>query len=231
MEGVFKFWQNVEKRTKSLMPPQVFPAVVKEVDEDMRTCTVRINDNVDIEDVRLYAVSDDSLKGFCLIPATDSTVLVGAMDGRQDFYVVMFSEVDKVLGSIGDKTEIAIDEKSLSYKCDKTEITVQSAEMTAKIDGVEFEVKDNKVKVQADEIVFNGGGNEGLVKIKELTEKINGIVQKFNGHTHTVTPDNIQTTATVAMGPVGQISGTVPAPSTKIAELNKSAYEDTKVKH
>lgn len=180
MEGVFKFWQNVEKRAKNLMPLQVFPAVVKEVDEDMRTCTVRINDNVDVEDVRLYAVVDDSLKGFCLIPAIDSTVLVGAMDGRQDFYVVMFSEVDKVLGSIGDKTEIAIDEKSLSYKCDKTEFTVQSAEMTAKIDKVEFEVKDNKVKVNADEIVFNKGENGGLVNVDGLTTQLNAVENDLN---------------------------------------------------
>ena len=231
MEGVFKFWQNVEQRAKSLMPPQVFPAVVKEVDENMRTCTVRINDNVDVEDVRLYAVIDDSLKGFCLIPAIDSTVLVGAMDGRQDFYVVMFSEVDKVLGSIGDKTEIALDEKSLSYKCDKTEITVQSAEMTAKIDGVEFEVKNNTVKVNAKEIVFNDGKNDGLIKIGKLTEKINALVKSFNNHTHSVSSKDLTTTATVGIGSVGTIQGTVPAPSTNADSLVQTDYEDDTIKH
>lgn len=240
MEGVFKFWQNVEKRAKSLMPPQVFPAVVKKVDKDMRTCTVRINDNVDIEDVRLYAVSDDSLKGFCLIPAIDSTVLVGAMDGRQDFYVVMFSEVDKVLGSIGDKTEIAIDEKSLSYKCDKTEITVQSAEMTAKIDGVEFGVKDNKVKVNAEEIVFNDGKNDGLIKIKDLTAKLNGLVDSFNNHTHTIEPVSVPGTGLTTPTGGGKVSGiaktaeiNVPAPATTVqaASFDKKDYEDTIIKH
>lgn len=215
MEGVFKFWQNVEKRAKSLMPPQVFPAVVKEVDEDMRTCTVRINDNVDIEDVRLYAVSDDSLKGFCLIPAIDSTVLVGAMDGRQDFYVVMFSEVDKVLGSIGDKTEIM----------------VQATELKAKLDEVEFEVKDNKVKVNADEIVFNDGGNGGLIKIEKLTEKINALVDSFNNHTHPVSSTDLTTTATVGTGSAGTIQGTVPAPTTRADSLDQKYYENASIKH
>ena len=241
MEGVFKFWKNVEQRAKSLMPPQVFPAVVKEVDEDMRTCTVRINDNVDIEDVRLYAVIDDSLKGFCLIPAIDSTVLVGAMDGRQDFYVVMFSEVDKVLGSIGDKTEIAIDEKSLSYKCDKTEITVQSAEMTAKIDGVEFEIKDNKVKVNAKEIVFNDGNNDGLININDLTNKLNELIRKFNEHEHiipSITTSVTGSTDATVPGKVSTVSGAgsvsnVKAPKILLpaSTLNAADYKDTNIKH
>lgn len=231
MEELNRFWKNVTQKAKGLVPLQVFPAVVKQVDEKLRTCTVRVNDNVDIEDVRLYAVVDDGLKGFCLLPATDSTVLVGRIANSNELFVCSFSVVDKVLGTLGDNVEIAIDEESLSYKCDKTEIAVKSAELTARIDGVELEVKDNKVKVKADEIAYNGGKNDGLIKINDLTTQINGIVDKFNNHTHPVTPKDITTTATVAMGPVGQISGTVPAPSTKLAKLDKSDYEDTKIKH
>lgn len=227
MESVFKFWQNVEKRAKSLMPPQVFPAVVKEVDEDMRTCKVRIGDNVDVEDVRLYAVVDDSLKGFCLIPAIDSMVMVGAMDGKQDFYVAMFSEVDKVLGSIGDKTEIALDEASLSYKVDKTEIVVKSAEITAKIDKVEFEVKDNKIKVKADEIVFNDGGNGGLVNVNGLTSQLNAVEKDLN------TLKAIFSSWTVAPqdgGATLKFATTDWAGRQLVASTNGD-YEDTKVKH
>lgn len=210
---------------------QVFPAVVSAVDEKARTCKVKIVDNVEYEDVRLYAVVDDSLKGFCLIPAVDSMVLVGRIGNGNELCVVSFSEVDKVLGTIGDNVEVAIDKESLSYKCDKTEIVVKSAELTSKMDNVELEVKGNKIKVKADEIEFNGGDNDGLIKINELTDKINGIVDAFNKHTHTITPKDIQTTATVLIGAVGQISGTVPAPSATISKLDKSAYEDTKVKH
>ena len=232
MEELNKFWKNVTNRAKGLVPMQVFPAVVKKVDEKLRTCTVCMNDNVDIEDVRLYAVVDDSLKGFCLIPAKDSMVLVGRIANSNELFVCSFSVVDKVLGTIGDKMEISIDEESLSYKCDKTEIEVKSAELTAKIDGVELEVKGNKIKVKAEEIAFNGGSNDGLIKINDLTTKINGIVDEFNKHTHPVTPKDVKTTATVSTGPtVGEISGTVPAPSTKLDKLEKSAYEDTKVKH
>ncbi len=236
MESVFKFWQHVEDRVKRLMPIQVFPAVVKEVDEDLRTCTVRINDNVDFEDVRLYAVIDDSLSGFCLIPAIDSTVLVARIANGNDLHVVSFSEVDKVLGTIGDKTEIAIDEASLTYKFDKTEIAVKSAEVTAKIDGVELEVKENKVKIKADEIAFNGGEKGELINIDDLTGKINELVDVFNKHTHTIKP--ISVPASGLTSPAGAVTGSattasvgVPAPDSSASRLDKKDYKDDKIKH
>ena len=175
MEELNKFWKNVTDKAKDLIPMQVFPAVVKDVDEQQRTCTVRVNDNVDIEDVRLYAVVDDRLKGFCLIPAKDSMVLVGRIANSNELFVCSFSVVDKVLGTIGDKMEIAIDEESLSYKCDKTEIEVKSAELTAKIDGVELEVKGNKIKVKAEEIAFNDGNNKGLAKVEVIKDNLDAL--------------------------------------------------------
>lgn len=180
MESIFKFWQNVETRAKQVIPPQVFPAVVKEVDEDLRTCTVRINDNVDFEDVRLFALPDDSLKGFCLIPAKDSTVLVARIAGCNDLFVTSFSVVDKVIGTIGDKMEVAMDAESLSYKCDKTEAVVKSNDIQVKTENVTFTVSDKKVTVDADEVVFNKGNNAGMVKVQGLTKQLNAIEQDIN---------------------------------------------------
>ncbi|MDE5704399.1 MAG: hypothetical protein K2H70_06220 [Bacteroidales bacterium] len=236
MESVLKFWRNIEGRVKDMLPVQVFPAVVKEVDEGLRTCTVRINDNVDFEDVRLYAVVDDDLKGFCLIPAVDSTVLVGRIANGNELCVVSFSVVDKVLGTIGDKVEIAIDEKSLSYKCDKTEMVVKSAEVMAKIDGVELEAKENKVKVKADEIAFNGGEKGELINIDDLTGKINELVDVFNEHTHTI--KSISVPALGLTSPAGAVTGTantasvdVPTPDSPASKLDKKDYKDDKIKH
>ena len=175
MEEVNKFWQHITKKAKGLVPMQVFPAVVKKVDEQLRTCIVRVNDNVDIEDVRLYAVVDDELKGFCLLPATDSIVLVGRVANSNELFVCSFSVVDKVLGTIGDNVAVAMDKESLTYKCNKTEIEVKSAELTAKIDGVELEVKGNKIKVNADEIAFNGGNNNGLAKVGVIKDNLDAI--------------------------------------------------------
>lgn len=191
MESVFKFWQKVDGKIRGMIPVQVFLAVVSEVDETARTCKVKVNDNVEYEDVRLYAVVDDSLKGFCLVPVVDSMVLVGRIGNGNELYVVSFSEVDKVLGSIGDKTEIAIDEESLSYKCDKTEIaidkdslsckvdktdvSVKSNDVQVKIDGVTFAVADKKVTIDADEIDLNGTANSGVPKVKAVKDNLDAI--------------------------------------------------------
>lgn len=67
------------------------------------------------------------------------------------------------------------------------------------------------------DIIINGGNNDGIIKIKELTNKLNALVQKFNTHTHPAALG----TATVAVSPT-----TSPA-----SNFNKSDYEDIKVKH
>lgn len=67
------------------------------------------------------------------------------------------------------------------------------------------------------DIIINGGNNDGIIKIKELTNKLNALVQKFNTHTHPAALG----TATVAVSPTTSLA----------SNFNKSDYEDTKVKH
>lgn len=64
-------------------------------------------------------------------------------------------------------------------------------------------------------IVINGGSNDGLVKINELTQKLNQLVQQFNAHTH----------------PVPNGSSSAPTPPIAFPYFSKTQYEDTKVKH
>ncbi len=168
MENVFKFWKNVERKTQELLPLQVFPAQVKKVDEETRTCTVRVNDNVDLFDVKLYAVTDKDLKGFCLIPAQDSQVLVARIANGNDLYVCMFSVVDKVLGTIGKHTDLLVEEEHIQLKTEQ----------------VKIEVTNDKIKVDAPEITFKGSDNVGLLTTAELTDKINALVDAFNEHMH-----------------------------------------------
>lgn len=65
----------------------------------------------------------------------------------------------------------------------------------------------------AESITINGGKLGGLVNVEQLTQKINELVQAFNAHTHQG-----------FHGPTG--------PPLKTAQpLNRSDYEDTKIKH
>lgn len=65
---------------------------------------------------------------------------------------------------------------------------------TEKIKSAEICIGNNSVVINADNIVFNGGELGGLVKIKELTDKLNGLkntvndlVNAYNGHIHSTT--------------------------------------------
>lgn len=229
MESVFEFLRKMDEKTRGMIPVQVFPAVVSEVDETTRTCKVKVNDNVEFEDVRLYAVVDDSLNGFCLIPAVDSMVLVGRIGNGNELHVVSFSEVDKVLGTIGDNVEIAIDEESLSYKCDKTEATVKSNDIQVKTEGVTFTVSDKNVTVDAEEVVFNGG-KKGIPNVDSVEKNLKAI-KSYVESMHTAIDAGLKGVgaSTAASGALGAEAYGLAMEAVKPIQLED--MEDTKVKH
>ena len=112
--------------------------------------------------------------------------------------------------------DMAIDEVKLNATCtDGRGIvihpTVGSIVLITSIDGVQWFVS---MFEQIDTIVINGGQNDGLVKINELTAKLNELVNLFNAHTHPI-PD-----------------GNTSAPNLPQAQsFNASDYKDTKIKH
>lgn len=89
------------------------------------------------------------------------------------------------------------------------------------------------VVLQVDEvesITINGGELGGLIKIQELTDKINALVDKFNSHTHTLATGTVQVEGTATkqanLAPI-----TVPSVTSKATKLDKRDYEDETVKH
>jgi len=88
---------------------------------------------------------------------------------------------------------------------------------------------NNLVILQVDEvekIIVNGGELGGLIKIQELTDKINALVEAFNSHTHLLPAGAVITSAGPSTNPVN-----VPAITKKAAKLNKKDYEDETIKH
>lgn len=63
------------------------------------------------------------------------------------------------------------------------------------------------------DIVINGGGYGGLIKIEDLVDELNRLVQTFNSHTHVVP------------------NGTSNAPSTLASSFSTSTLENTKIRH
>ena len=75
-------------------------------------------------------------------------------------------------------------------------------------------------------IEINGGQLGGLINIEALTEKINGLVDAFNAHTHTIPTGGVVCGVYPNDAPVN-----VPAVNKKASKLDKGDYEDETVKH
>lgn len=101
---------------------------------------------------------------------------------------------------------------------------------TSKIDKVIIQTGDMALNVSADGVVMNGGKLGGMIDIAKLTDKVNELADAFNNHTHTIPVGAIATTGS-ATSQTSSAPVTVPAISNKAKKLNKSDYEDEKVKH
>lgn len=99
----------------------------------------------------------------------------------------------------------------------------------SEIEKVLLTIGDSDIVIQDGSIQMNGGDLGGLIKIEDLTDKLNGLVsevnalkENFNTHTHLVT-----TTA-----PAGEwTSKTTTKIASDASRFNKSDYEDSKITH
>lgn len=137
---------------------------VSEVNEKTRTCTV-VMEGIPYENVLLYAVENAELNGPVLIPKKDSKVLVRKL-ANDRYFVAMFSEVDKVLLTIGDKTEAEVSNECVRIKAgEKTAITVDAENCL-------LQVGESTIKATEKGLAFVKGGS-GLKKtLEELIDAI-----------------------------------------------------------
>lgn len=98
------------------------------------------------------------------------------------------------------------------------------------IERIEFAIGEITAYVDASGMVINGGGFGGLVKIGELTDKLNELIEAFNGHTHTLPSNSVSVTGSASAQSNPQPI-TVPAITGKSEKFNQSDYENEKVKH
>lgn len=140
-----------------------FAAIVESVDEEKRTCTVK-DDDVVFQDVLLYAVTDESLKGATILPKVGSSVLVSKIGGSNMLFVSMFSEVDKIVATIGEKTTVELTAETLEYKNDK----------------VSFHLDGDNVEIDG-AVTFNGGDNGGAVILQKLQDNLDSLKEYVEG--------------------------------------------------
>ena len=91
----------------------------------------------------------------------------------------------------------------------------------SEIESVNLKIGEQTLLINKDGFVLNGGDFGGLIKIQELTNKLNELVKAFNAHTHTV----------ATQGTAAAQSGTAAPVTSQAQTFSESDYEDKKVKH
>lgn len=100
---------------------------------------------------------------------------------------------------------------------------------TEDVERMELVIGEARVEVTEDGIVLNGGALGGMVKVEELTSKLNELIDAFNNHTHTL----MTGTVNVAGSATAQSNAapiTVPAITSKHTKVSRGDYENEKVK-
>ena len=92
---------------------------------------------------------------------------------------------------------------------------------TSKIERVEIKTGNVTMSLSSAGIVMNGGELGGMIDIGKLTDKVNDLVEAFNGHTHQVS----------TTGSASAQSGTAAVIASKAKKLDRGDYENKKVKH
>lgn len=164
----------------------------------------------------IRTIASENWKATCFIAKVvdvDGEVCTIEMDGLQLTDVRLRAVVN------GETSKILITPKKESYVL----VADMMGDMSQLVVMNYSEIE--KIEIDAEKIVLNGGDNYGLVKIKELTEKLNALVDAFNNHTHTGTFEGI-IAESVASGNIQTITM-----SSQHPKFDKAFYEDTKITH
>lgn len=100
--------------------------------------------------------------------------------------------------------------------------------LTEDIETLEVKIGNTSIVASADTITLNGGQLGGLVLVAELTDKLNGVIDAFNQHTHTLLTGTVavQGSAT-AQANVAPIS--VPAITAPLQPILRTDIENTAI--
>lgn len=191
---------------------------VAAVDKEAQTIDVTTEDDYSILGISLDVLPNGG-SGILFYPALESTVVVGFIENQpQAPFIASFTQLEEVVIQVDRENE----DRQLSLTADA---------LNFKFDNTIGEVTEKGVSLSSDKITFNEGEN-GLVLIDKLTDRINKLVDAFNNHTHTLTSNSVSVEGSNSAGPVvsknlSPIS--VPAITSKAQKFNQDEYESDKI--
>lgn len=182
---------------------------VDAVDKAARTvdCTP-LDESAPLLGVNLQA-NQESTFGVVAFPKVGSYVVVGFVADGAAGVVLLTDEVESV--------EVVISGDTARISADKDGVRVLMGD-------------DTSAELTKEGIILNGGNFGGLVKVAELTQKLNEFIAAFNSHTHELTTGVVAVTGspTAQSNPAPIV---VPAITNQHPSVAVSDYENEKVKH
>ena len=93
-----KVIEALKKAFGGMVPVQVFPAKVTEVDEATASCTVEPVAGPEIFEVRIKAAINDKKDGLVIVPVVGSFVLVGIIgNDPETAYIAKYDSIEKIV--------------------------------------------------------------------------------------------------------------------------------------
>jgi len=170
-----------------------------EINEDDFTFKFTPNDEKSVvEDVRMKVIVDGTAEAIVIVPKEGTKVVVGFHSNTVG-QCLKVQEADKVL--------------------------INSRSKTINIED-DFNINCDDVKVATDSWVFNDGTFEGLIKIVDLTSKLNKLVGEVDN-----LKDVVNTHKHIGVTTGAGVSGITDKFGSNATAFDKDDYENTIIKH
>lgn len=170
---------------------------------------------------------------------TTITLVVDPEDETKDSLTATIGAVE--VNMTGEQVRVGIDDTPPDEGAERNPVAVASLtketlhanigedstiDLTA--DDLNVKTGQSTLLMNNDVISFNGGGLDGLIKINDLTTKLNDFVNTFNSHTHNVPAGAFLVGATGAVPSPAPVP--VETPMQSAQTFSKGDYENEKVK-
>ena len=141
--------------TAAVRPPI---RTVQNIDEQNRSCEIKIDDDLTLFNCRLNAVLDSYQNHLLIVPKDQSAVAFICVDGKPtDPLIIAYSEIDKLLLQI-ENTTLQIDKDKIEINGGDNKGLINIEDLVSHINTIEDDINTLKTKIAAFVPVSQDGG-------------------------------------------------------------------------
>ena len=143
---------------RNLQAALVAVGTVQNIDEQNRSCEIKIDDDLTLFNCRLNAVLDSYQNHLLIVPKDRSAVAFICVDGKPtDPLIIAYSEIDKLLLQI-ENTTLQIDKDKIEINGGNNKGLINIEDLVSHINTIEDDINTLKTKIAAFVPVPQDGG-------------------------------------------------------------------------